>query len=123
MARETVDEIHQLPEGLSVGRVPKEKRPTQNDWVRIQGGMPEIEWESDVLCKVIHRYENTRDPTGTGRVVVTSLLIVEKWKIKTVTYNIDGKEKVFPIGLLWQFHGKPNWISGGGRGGERVPIK
>lgn len=123
MTKESDNSNPLLIDGLSVERIPKKKRPTTEDWVQVQGGMPEIQWENGNVCKVVHRYVNHKDKTGTGSVVTVSLPILDKMKMKTVTYNIDGADKDFPIALLWKFIGKPNWIISGGRGCEKVVVE
>lgn len=85
--------------------------------------MPEIQWENDRVCRVIHQYVNEKDDTGTGSVVTISIPALEKHRIKTITYNVNGVEKDFPVALLWKFYGKPSWIDTKGKGIEKVTVE
>lgn len=103
-----IEKLESLSEMLSLERIPEDKRPTQEDWREVQGGKPEIVFKSDKLCYVIHRYENKRDPSGTGAVIPTSINEVRGWGgKKTLTMDIKGRQVEFPIAMLWKFHGKP----------------
>jgi len=116
-----------LPRAMSVYQVPEDKRPRLEDWVYIQGGMPEIvptDRDFDFF-KIIHRYENTRDASGTGAVVPTPISIAESWSNNpTVSKKCkDGVYRDFPGALLWEKHGKPCEQRSGGRGAyERIKV-
>lgn len=125
-SRENIDKLMKLPPGLSVESIPESRRPNIGDWKEIQGGMPEV----SVLCpgytfNVIHRYINTKDPSGTGAIVPTSRAVLEGWECKTVTYKINDRYVDFPVAMLWSKHGKPceqRSLSMGGDGYKRVKV-
>ena len=100
-----------LPDVLSVEKIPELKRPQLEDWKYIQGGIPEIiPIIPGISYTIIHRYQNLKDPSGTGVIVPTSISSVEKDWGKHTTVDkkgADGKIKTFPVALLWEYHGKP----------------
>jgi hypothetical protein len=115
-----------LPRALSVERIPESERPNLEDWKIIQGGKPEIVFrEGGKVCDVIHRYVNPKDPSGTGAVVPTALVLIENdWKDNPVRfYQINGRKIGFPVAMLWADHGKPCELRSGGRGRyDRVKV-
>lgn len=70
---------------------PKIKPATEEDYIKIQGGMPKVIVENGITT-VTHDYEG-----GDGMIV--------RSHIDHGTTYIDGKE--FKIDLLRQFHGDP----------------
>lgn len=110
-----------LPHGLSIEKIPEDRRPTSKDWEQVQGGKPTVKRVGPRQYDVIHNYENPDDPSGTGVVVPTSLHTLENWSTKIVTVIIDKKEVEFPVALLWKYHGRP--CEGRSRGSyERIQI-
>lgn len=106
-----------LPPGLSMEGISKERRPTVKDWEEIQGGKPTIKMSEgrDDLCEVIHGYSKPKYPLAKDAVVITSFVTLKDWKIKTISYNIGGREVEFPIAMLWKFHGQHCLDLSGGR--------
>lgn len=116
--------LPQLPEALSGKGIDKNHQPTVDDWKYIQGGKPEIVLKaSGKACDVIHNYINSKDSSGTGVVVPTSIHIVNNWKIKTMRYSVNNRDVDFPVALLWKFHGKPCESNGGGERYKRISVK
>lgn len=105
--KEGYDNFVSLPAGLSIEAIPKNKRPTEDDWKKLQGGKPEIFLINDKLCNVVHRYDNRKDPSGTGKVVPTSLAVVKNWERKTIDATVEGRQIEFPVAMVWKYHGKP----------------
>ncbi|HZJ18493.1 MAG TPA: hypothetical protein VFD45_02660 [Patescibacteria group bacterium] len=54
-----------LPEALLVESILGARRPLPEDWEHIQGGMSEVVLVEPGLFKVIHRYFNRKDCSGT----------------------------------------------------------
>jgi hypothetical protein len=97
----------QLPDALSVEKIPEAKRPLPEDWKLVQGGMPKVKPVRPGLFNVIHDYHNLRNPEGTGVIVPTSVAVVENWSHKTITLMLsNGRTVEFPTALLWKYHGK-----------------
>ena len=103
-----------LPKSLSVEKIPRENRPTADDWKKLQGGMPDLEpfikdkFGKTLSYNVVHNYENPKDTTGTGAVVITPLFTAQKWDENPYIYRqIGGREVAFPVALVWGYHGKP----------------
>jgi len=96
-----------LPGVLSVESIPEARRPLPEDWELVQGGMPEVVFVRPNLFNVIHRYNNLRDPSGTGAIVPTSVPVIESWEHKTIALTLaNGRTVEFPTALLWKYHGK-----------------
>jgi hypothetical protein len=111
-----------LPKSLSVENIPRENRPILEDWREVQGGLPKLEpfikdkFGNILSYNVVHNYENKRDKTGTGAVVLTPLFIAKKWDENPYIYrHINGREVWFPVALLWAYHGKPCETKSGDR--------
>ncbi|HNY04780.1 MAG TPA: hypothetical protein PKI92_03430 [Candidatus Woesebacteria bacterium] len=111
-----------LPKSLSVEKIPMENRPNFDDWKELQGGIPDLEpfmkdrFGRILSYNVVHNYENLKDPSGTGAVVVTPLFTAEKWDENPYVYRKNGNREVaFPVALVWACHGKPCEIKSGGR--------
>ena len=69
--------------------------------------MPEVVPVRPGLFNVVHRYNNPKDPMGTGAVVPTSVSIVESWRHRTIAIILPDRRIVeFPTALLWKYHGK-----------------
>ena len=111
--KEGYNNFAMLPAGLSVETIPENKRPTEDDWKKLQGGKPEIFVINDRLCNVVHRYNNLRDSSGTGKIVPTPLAVVKNWERKTIDATVDGRQVEFPVALVWKYHGKPCEGKGG----------
>lgn len=97
MVNSGADTIKQ-PEGLE---------PSIQDWLVLQGGMPEI-WETPKgNFKVVHAYHGkslAHYPEPDGSVVDTA----RKDMGRTVTLTLpNGKTRTFPGALVWDRHGGP----------------
>lgn len=95
-----------------MGLLSKPRKPTTEDWVKVQGGKPEVVADGGIL-RVKHNYEG-----GEGMVVPTQ----PKQLKETVTLDVGGKLVEFPVALLRRFHGVPcetRSLKSGGKGYER----
>jgi len=125
---------NQLPKSMSEWWIPKDHCPTLDDWRELQGGKPElVPYIKDKSGKVLsynmfHNYENVKDPSGTGVVVLTSLMVAEKWDKGNfyIQKGMHGRDVWFPVACVWSCHGKPceeKSISMGGEPYPRIPVK
>ncbi len=95
-----------------MGPFGKPRKPTTEDWVKIQGGKPEVVMNGGIF-QVKHKYEG-----GEGIVVPTQ----PKQLKETVIIDLEGKPVEFPVALLRRFHGLPCETRSkkmGGKGYER----
>lgn len=74
-------------------------KPTIQDWIDLQGGMPTIRPRNEYLVEVVHDY-----PRGEGMIVPTRIPIEA---MGDVLYEIAGRYVEFPVALVRALHGEP----------------
>lgn len=101
-----------------------EQEPTEQDWLVIQGGMPEL-WHkpNSPSCLIIHNYAgNTNNPKPDGAKIPTA---VYQFRRPEITLLINGRRVNFPRAMLWGLHGQPCEMSSlrqGAEGYDRIDV-
>lgn len=103
----------------------KEQEPTEQDWIALQGGIPELWYkQNSPSCLIIHNYVgSTTNPKPNGAKIPTPLY---QFRRPEVTLLLGGRKVNFPRAMLWGLHGQPCEASSlrqGAEGYDRIAVE